>query len=202
MHAPPDVQERLRVVPEKSSKGERRDMKLPCLPYKMPPHEATHSTRTDRRANLGAPVADPGVKWTDMIPALYCDTTGTGEPTLHLTMWDPEPMGQYVSAHHISRKPVLMQARIGYRPKVSVGVRAVVACRQRRWGSSHHCVNGQSWVGSQGDMLNRMLIPDEDMWKPGVMVCDSCATMMSLAGRANLKEWKDAQHIVFDFDLS
>ena len=40
------------------------------------------------------------------------------------------------------------------------------------------------------------------MWVPGVVVCDSCAAMMSLAGRSGHSRYPNAHNIVFDFDLS
>ena len=202
--APPDIQERIRQLPEGSRNRQPLPMTLPCMPCTLPTHEAPHSSATDRRAHLGAPVANPSESWPSLITSMYCDTNGLSDrdPIAHMTMWDPEQMTQYVTAHHIRNKPILMQARIGFRPTASVGIRAVCSCRQRKWGSSHHCVNEQSCVGSQGDMLNRMLIPEGEMWQPGVVVCDSCAAMMSLAGRSNHPDWKDAHHVVFDFDLS
>ena len=50
--------------------------------------------------------------------------------------------------------------------------------------------------------MNRILIPDEELnlWVPGVVVCDSCAAMMSLAGRSGHPRFPNAHHIVFDFD--
>ena len=115
------------------------------------------------------------------------------DPKAHVVMWDPEPLGQYVSTNHIAAMPVILHARVGYRPTRSVGSRAVCGCRQRRWGSSCHCCFGQHCLGSQGDMLNRMLIPDKEnnVWKPGVVVCDSFAAMISLAGRAEQGQYKD-----------
>ena len=133
---------------------------------------------------------------------MYCDTEANGNDKLvHLTAWDPEPLTQYVTADRCTL-PVLMQARIGYRPNQTNGKRSFCACRQRRLGSSENCVCGKHCLGTQGDVLNRLLVPHGNVWQPGVVICDSCAAMISLSGRAGDQGFEGAQHLVFDYDLS
>ena len=121
---------------------------------------------------------------------------------VHGIVWTPDQAHLFEEAHE-AEVPILVGCRPGYIPFRDNGELGFVVMPERRLGGMRNCCLGPQCRGHTGDLLVRVLRPDDDYdsWIPGPVMCDSCAALLYLYGKAESESYRNADHIMFDADL-